>query len=68
MFIVFLLYKNSKQEIMQIFVKEQMDTSVYRHVIKYLFFSKRTATELITQMSLLGTGKCTGFDCICMNL
>lgn len=43
MFIVLLLYKNSKLEIMQIFVKEQMDTSVYRHVIKYLFFSKRNS-------------------------
>ena len=43
MFIVLLLYKNSKLEIMQIFVKKQMDTSVYRHVIKYLFFSKRNS-------------------------
>lgn len=41
MFIVLLLYKNSKLETMQIFVKKQMDTSKYRHMIEYLFFSKR---------------------------
>ena len=41
MFIVLFLYKNSKLETVQILVKKQMDTSKYRHMIEYLFFSKR---------------------------
>lgn len=38
-----------------------MDTSVYRHVIKYLFFSKGTLTVDNTDESLYISGKCTGF-------